>query len=107
MCIFRGKDHSLCFNIQEDLNPHQHHRENLTPTRTGIVICVGWLCYIGSRLQVTWLNNWVSVPGRVRYCSLSKASRLVPYPVGIGGSLLFWERNYICVFYFFRRNSRI
>jgi hypothetical protein len=28
---------------------------------------VGWLCYIGSRLQVTQLKNWVSVLVRGRY----------------------------------------
>jgi len=60
--------------------------------------------YIGSRLQVTWLNNWVSVPGRVRYFSLSKASRLVPYPVGMGALYCFGKGIIyvldMCVFFF-------
>ena len=45
--------------------------------------------YIGSRLQVTWLNNWVSVPGRVGYFHLSKASKWYPIQLVLGAHYSF------------------
>jgi hypothetical protein len=72
--------------------------------------------YIGSRLQVTWLNNWVSVPGRVGYFHLSKASRWHPihlvlgahYRFGNGIIYVFFRMcvRYVCVFFCFQKEFK-